>query len=552
MISVDDKLVDLRRKEEEELAQVLAKKHGITYLDLSRITVDLMALKIIPEAEARSNSMAIIQSVGRKLQIAVTNPDRPGVIQILDELARKKFEVQLFMVSPTSLEKAFAKYKEIPRFEEIKVGIVDISKAKLELYGATLDSLASFKEAMSKAKEKDVRKASDTLELLLAGTLGAEASDIHMEAEEKIAKIRLRIDGVLQDIVDIPTPLYQLLLSRIKLVSELKLNIHDKAQGGRFSLHTNIGEIEVRSSTLPGPYGESVVLRVLNPKTIGMKLEDLGIQPETLEIIMEEIKKPNGMILTTGPTGSGKTTTLYAFLKKIYSSEMKIITIEDPIEYHIAGISQTQVNQSQKYTFINGLKSILRQDPDVIMVGEIRDKETAEAAIHAALTGHLVFSTLHAKNSAGTILRLIDLGIKPNLISPSINLAIAQRLVRKLCPKSKIKDKPTPKEMKIIQEIIKTFPKKIKKPGLESLSVWRAKPCILCNNTGYKGRIGIFEAFLMNKEIEKIILRNPNEADIQKIADEQNILNIRQDGILKILEGITSFEEVSRVIELRA
>ena len=544
-------LEELRKKEAEDLAKILSGKYNIPYLNLLTTPISLDALKTLPKDVAETSQLAIFQKIGKILKIAVRNPNLETAKNTLKDLQNKGFKLDMFLVSEKSLQKALRAYEDIPKTAKTSPGIIDISPEKIRHFSKIINNLENIKEELSKISSSN-QKTTEVLEVVVAGALVVEASDIHIEPQEKEIDIRFRLDGVLQKITSVATSLYQLLLSRIKLVSELKLNIHDKAQGGRFSLHTNIGEIEVRSSTLPGPYGESVVLRVLNPKTIGMKLEDLGIQPETLEIIMEEIKKPNGMILTTGPTGSGKTTTLYAFLKKIYSSEMKIITIEDPIEYHIAGISQTQVNQSQKYTFINGLKSILRQDPDVIMVGEIRDKETAEAAIHAVLTGHLVFSTLHAKNSAGTILRLIDLGIKPNLISPSINLAIAQRLVRKLCPKSKIKDKPTPKEMKIIQEIIKTFPKKIKKPGLESLSVWRAKPCILCNNTGYKGRIGIFEAFLMNKEIEKIILRNPNEADIQKIADEQNILNIRQDGILKILEGITSFEEVSRVIELRA
>jgi len=548
MTSTDDKLADLRKKEEEELAQTLAKKHGLTYLDLSRITIDLMSLKILPEAEARSNSMAVIQSVGKKLQVAATNPDRPGVAQIADELTRKKYEVQLFMVSQTSLERAFSKYKEIPRFEEVKVGIVDISKSKLESYGATLDSLTSFKKALSQAKEKDVRKASDTLELLLAGALGAETSDIHMEAEEKVAKIRLRIDGVLQDIIDIPTQLYQLLLSRIKLISEVKLNIHDKPQDGRFTIKTKSEDIEVRTSVLPGPFGESVVMRLLLPKTISIKLEDLGMQPALYQILKAELNKPNGMILTTGPTGSGKTTTLYACLKVLASPEVKVITIEDPIEYHISHITQTQIDPGKGYDFSNGLRSILRQDPDIILVGEVRDLDTAEIAMHAALTGHLVFSTLHTNDAAGTVPRLIDLGVKVNIISPAMNIAIAQRLTRKLCEFCKVKTNPASEEKKIIDRYLKTVPAAYKPAVPKMLNMYKAAGCRKCNETGYKGRIGVFEGFLVDDEMERLIITSPPAADIQQTAIKKGMLTMYQDGIIKVIRGLTSFEELNRVV----
>src|SRR3989338_2393322 len=393
-----DTLDELRKKEEEDLARVLAQKHDLVYLDLSRITVDLDSLKIIPEADARANSVAVFQSVGKKLQAAVTNPDRPGTKEIVDNLKRKKYEVQLFMVSPSGMERVFSRYKEIPRFEEIKAGVVDVSAEKLSAFTQTAGSFAKFKEMLAiMAREKEARKASDSL--------GVEASDIHIEPAEKTAKIRLRIDGVLQDIAEIPTALFQLILSRIKLISELKLNVHDKPQDGRFTIKTVKEDIEVRTSVLPGPFGESVVMRLLLPKTISITFESLGMQPPVYKIMEAELKKPNGMILNTGPTGSGKTTTLYSFLKTIASTEVKVITIEDPIEYHLQNITQTQIDPSKGYDFGNGLRSILRQDPDIILVGEIRDLETAEIAMHAALTGHLVFSTLHTNDASGTIPR---------------------------------------------------------------------------------------------------------------------------------------------------
>ncbi|MDP2668696.1 MAG: GspE/PulE family protein [bacterium] len=542
-----DRLAELRKKEEEELAQVLAQRHKIPYLDLSKMTVDLDSLKLIPETDARANSMAVIQSVGKKLQVALTNPDRPGVEDALDNLKRRKYEVQIFLVSPTGLDKAFSKYKEIPRFEETKVGIIDISKSKLESYGAALHSISNFKKALLAAREKDVRKASDTLELLFAGALDADASDVHIEAEVASAKIRLRIDGVLQDIVDIPTPLYQLLLSRIKLLSEVKLNIRDKPQDGRFTIKTASEDVEVRTSFLPGPFGESIVMRLLLPKTISIKYESLGMQPALYEMMKVELLRPNGMILVTGPTGSGKTTTLYAFLKSISSAEVKVITIEDPIEYHIAHITQTQIDPSKGYDFVNGLRSILRQDPDIILVGEVRDLETAQIAMHAALTGHLVFSTLHTNDAAGTVPRLIDLGVKVNVISPALNIAMAQRLTRQLCSFCKRADKPTDEETALFEKTAKIIPEPFKAGLPKEITVFRPVGCEKCAETGYKGRIGVFEAFLVDDEMERLIITSPPAADVQALAIKKGMLTLYQDGIIKIMQGVTTLEELNRV-----
>ena len=405
-----------------------------------------------------------------------------------------------------------------------------------------------IRDSSSVLLTKQARKISEVLEIILGAALSLEASDIHIEPQEKQIRLRLRLDGVLQDVLSFDRHTYQLLLSRIKLVSELKLNVHDRAQDGRFTIRAQKMDIEVRTSILPGPYGESIVLRVLNPKTIALAFEDLGMHPYLQKMMIKEIKKPNGMILTTGPTGSGKTTTLYAFLKKIYSAEIKIITIEDPIEYHLKGISQTQVDPEKGYSFANGLKAIVRQDPDIIMVGEIRDLETAEIAIHAALTGHLVLSTLHTNTAAGTIPRLLDLGIKPNVFAPAINVAMAQRLVRKLCTKCKKQYTPNQKEQLKIKHLINNLPKGIKKPKLDKIKIWQANKCPECNNTGYKGRIGIFEAFNVNEKIERLIFQYPSETQIEKAALEAGMLTMQQDGILKVLNGLTSLKELERVV----
>ena len=545
------KFEELREKEAEDLAKILAQKYGLPYLDLSRMTIDLDSLKIISEAEARDGQMAVFQSVGKKLQVAVKNPESLKTKEILEELRQKRFEPELFLVSESSLEKAFSRYREVPAFVEVSSGIIDISPERLEGFRQKIKGLSAMRELLKEVPAgRETRKISEVLELILAGALELEASDVHIEPGETSAKLRYRLDGVLADLAPVGIKAYQLLLSRIKLVSELKLNVKDQAQDGRFTIRTKETDIEVRTSILPGPYGESIVLRILNPKTIALGFEDLGIEPNLLEELAKELKKPNGMILTTGPTGSGKTTTLYAFVKKILSSEIKIVTIEDPIEYHIPGITQTQADPQKGYDFASGLRSILRQDPDIILVGEIRDLQTAETAMHAALTGHLVFSTLHTNDAAGTVPRLIDLGVKPNIIAPATNVAIAQRLVRKVCSACVKKEKPNAAELNLIETELNSLPPKYKnkKHDLKNILIPRAGGCERCNETGYKGRVGVFEALFVSDEIERLIMRDPSEVAIREAEQKQGMLSMKQDGILKMLAGVTTLEELTRVV----
>ena len=338
-------------------------------------------------------------------------------------------------------------------------------------------------------------------------------------------------------------------MSRIKLLSSLKLNIKSESQDGRFSVKLNENDIEIRTSILPGAYAESIVLRLLNPKSIAVPMEELGMEPKLLATIEHRIDKPNGMILNTGPTGSGKTTTLYAFLRKIHNPEIKIITIENPIEYHVPGVVQTQTNPEKGYTFEEGLRSALRQDPDIIMVGEIRDPETAEIAVNAALTGHLVFSTLHTNNAAGTFPRLIDLGVNPKVISSAITVAMAQRLVRKLCVSCRKEVVLTPETKALVDRIFESIPDPAYK-NLQHEKTWEAPGCGKCSNTGFKGRIGIFEAVIMEQKIEQIVNENPSEREIRMAAGSQGILSMQQDGIVKVLKGVTSIAELMRVIDL--
>ncbi|KPJ56818.1 hypothetical protein AMJ49_03675 [Parcubacteria bacterium DG_74_2] len=416
-------------------------------------------------------------------------------------------------------------------------GEIIISKITFTQAQKRIKTVSDFKKEIKNNLEK---KVSELLEIILIGAIILEASDFHIEPQEKQTRTRARIDGMLQDILILKPEIYSSLLSRIKMLSGIKLNITNKAQDGRFSVMVNETTIEIRTSTLPAEYGESIVLRVLNPKNL-MGLEKLGLRKDLLTTFNKETKKPNGMIIVTGPTGSGKTTTLYAFLKKIQKPEIKIITIEDPIEYHLEGISQTQVDPKKGYDFANGLRSIMRQDPNVILVGEIRDFETAQIALQSALTGHLVLSTLHANDAASTIFRLINLGVSPSSIGSGLNMVVAQRLVRKMCKKCVKLEEISTQDLKEIKKALnfKKIPKKMKAP--------KAKGCEYCNFTGYKERTGIFESFLVDDEIKQFILSSPSVSGLRQLIIKKGMLTLYQDGLLKVLNRETTLEEVKRV-----
>jgi len=406
-------------------------------------------------------------------------------------------------------------------------------------------TLPQFKK---KIEEFLTSNVTELLEIILGGAISLDASDIHIEPEKKEIKLRVRLDGILHDVLIFDFKIYQTLLSRIKLLSGLKLNVTDRPQDGRFTILLKGATIEIRASTLPAEYGESIVLRLLNPKSL-IEMEKLGLRKDLIKIFEREIKKPNGMIIVTGPTGSGKTTTLYAILKRINSPEIKIITIEDPIEYHLEGISQTQVDPTKGYDFPTGLRSIMRQDPDVILVGEIRDLETAEIACQAALTGHLVFSTLHTNDAAGAVARMVDLGVRPVSIAPAINMVVAQRLPRKVCSDCAKFVEPSKEELEKIKKSLAGVKKEILPPSFfeKSFKIPRAVGCQNCNLTGYRGRVGIFETFLVDDEMERFILTNPSIVDMRELAIKRGMILMRQDGLMKVLEGVTTIEEVERV-----
>jgi type II secretory ATPase GspE/PulE/Tfp pilus assembly ATPase PilB-like protein len=549
-----EKRVDfLRRREEEELAQMLSHKYGVEYVDLSLVAVNVDALRLLSEADARAGEAAVFGQVGKKVSLAARAPENPAVKQIVAKLTEQGYTVTVYMCSQASLARAYQRYADLSYATQTKAGVFELSNEELEELLTKVTSLEDIGKLIQEAVElKRAYRITRILEVILAGGLATGASDVHFEPEDVAVRLRYRLDGVLTDVLTFDHETYKLMLSRLKLLSGLKLNVEGDAQDGRFSIKIKGDEIELRTSVLPGNYAETVVLRILNPKAISVPLEELGLEQKLRERIEKEIDKPNGMILTTGPTGSGKTTTLYAFLRKINKPETKIITIEDPIEYHLQGIVQTQVDK-KNYTFANGLRSALRQDPDIIMVGEIRDSEVAETAINAALTGHLVFSTLHTNDAAGSFPRLIDLGVSEKILSSSVNVALAQRLVRKLCEKCKTQRAATPDERTLIDRILKGVVDHSLVPG-DTANIWEANPqgCEVCHGRGYKGRIGIFEAVFMDRPVEEILRSKPSEREVAEAAKPQGIPTMPQDGIIKILRGVTSLDELHRVVDLDA
>jgi type IV pilus assembly protein PilB len=546
-------LQELRSKEEEDLVGILSSKYGIPYIDLSTVKINSAAILKIKEEEAREASLGIFDiKKGNQLNVAIFSPNDDKTRATLQRLEENGYKINLFMASHSSLQKVWERYKDIATTEKTKAGVLSISGETLNNIAEKFGTTNEIKKAIEESLEsKDIHRISNIFEIILGGAIAIGSSDVHFDPQEKQVRLRYRLDGILQDIVFMDHKTYHLLISRIKLLSGLKLNITTDTQDGRFSIKIKDVDVEIRTSILPGPYAEAAVLRILNPDAISVSLEDLGIEPGLLKILIKEIKKPNGMILNTGPTGSGKTTTLYAFLGKIYNPGVKVITIEDPIEYHLTGITQTQVDPKSNYTFLSGLRAALRQDPDVIMVGEIRDGETAKIAINSALTGHLVLSSLHTNTAAGAIPRLIDLGIDPKVLGTALNIAIAQRLIRRLCKYCKKESVLTDLELQIIKKVLESIKNKRKEEfKFDPIKVWKPGGCDKCNNTGYKGRIGIYEAIRMDSSVENIMSEAPSEKEVKKAASKQGIFDMKEDGIIKVLKGVTSMEELGRVIEL--
>jgi type IV pilus assembly protein PilB len=534
----------IQTSSEEEKTAILAGKLGFPYLDLNIFPIPTEALHTVKEEFAKKAGIVVFNKAGSNIKIAIAHPENLETVNGIIELQKQGYRPQVYLVSDSGLEHALEKYKLFDLSKSLEELKVSLSGQDLEMFEKEIKELVDLKRKIAHIPTTEV------LKIVIAGGIKMDASDIHFEPQKEAVRLRYRIDGVLQEISDIPYKIYSYILSRVKMMAGMKLNIKDKAQDGRFeiSIANPPKDIDVRVSILPGNYGENIVARILSQDMTKVELEGLGLEGAAFDQLTSQITKPNGMILNTGPTGSGKTTTLYACLKRVNDPTSKIITIEDPIEYKLAGISQTQVEKERGYDFASGLRAIVRQDPDVVLVGEIRDEETADIATHAALTGHLVFSTVHANSSTGAIPRLYDLGVRPSLISSSLNAVIAQRLVRKLCPHCKEEYEPASVTLESINKFLSIIspkanieiPKNVK-------TLYRAKGCVKCRNIGYKGRLGIFEVFILTSEIEKMINDMASDTELMTAAIEDGMITMLQDGLLKAVAGDTSMEEVQRV-----
>lgn len=535
----EEKLDEVHRQEEEAATERTAQKLGFNYINLATVPVERDSLHYIPQAKAERTRTIVLQKKGLTVKVGAVDPVNAETKQILGQLSAQGFKVEVFIISRSSFKKALGEFKFLPPQTKGGATSGEVSLEQIETLKKELGSFAALKQKIASAD----MATSVLLEIFLSSALALEASDIHVEPQNQKVQVRFRLDGVLQDAGALSQSTYGSLLSRIKLLSGLQLNVQNVPQDGRFTIKEQGIEVEVRTSVLPGAYGEYIVLRILNPNAIKLELKDLGLRDYLWQKLEPELKKPHGIILVTGPTGSGKTTTLYAFLKHLNQPGVKIVTLEDPIEYHLTGINQSQIEPEKGYSFASGLRSILRQDPNIILVGEIRDEETADVALHAALTGHLVFSTLHTNDAVGAIPRFLDLNAKPQILASALNAAIGQRLVRKLCAACKkiVSDttilEKIKKDLSDVSQVI--WPKEIK--------IYETAGCEKCGDTGYKGRMGIYEIIFINEALEKLIGQNPSHQQILAAAKKNGFMTMYQDGLMRVLEGVTTLNEVNRV-----
>ena len=529
----------LRSESEEREAERKARSFGLRYINLKKAAIQLDALEILDEVEARRAGVLTFDKMGKNLAVALLNPENPETVKTLLALEDKGYKLNKFLVSPQSFAFVLTKYELIKKPQPVISGIIDVEPFPT----------VNFQQLDQKVKTTKNLIITDLMGMILKSAVIADASDIHFEPQENQVLVRFRLDGVLYEVLRINPKQYHYLRDRLKLLAGMKVNITNEPQDGRFSIKNGLVVFQVRASALPGPEEEFLVFRLLNPERMAYNLEDLGLRPDLIPLIRRELGVANGLILNTGPTGSGKTTTLYAMLKNKISPGIKIITIENPIEYRLEGITQTEVDESKNYDFKNGLKSILRQDPDVILVGEIRDKETANIAIQASLTGHLVLSTLHTNEAADTISRLLELGIEKKLLPSSLRLIIAQRLVRRLCPYCKEAYEPDEDLKKQILESLAVISPKAKIPKIKEIkTLYRPRGCEKCFYLGYKGQTAIMETLVLSPKINDLILKDGTIDQIRELAIDEGMVPMFHDGLLKVIEGVTSLEEVGRVV----
>jgi type IV pilus assembly protein PilB len=532
----EELILEKRILDEERLFQIKSETLGISLKKVD--TIPSKVLEEIPKETIEFYKILPLSKKGKVLEVGMVFPEDLTAREAIKFLAKKKnFKLEIFLITLSNFKKILKEYED--KEEKLETTIEELEKElKFEKYERKTSA-----ELERIVEEAPITKA---VASILRYGIDGESSDIHIEPLKDKVRIRFRFLGKLYSSIFLPIKAHSAIVSRIKILSDLRIDETRIPQDGRFSIEYEGRKIDFRVSTFPTALGEKVAIRILDPR-VGLKtIEDLGLSGKNLEVLKEAIEKPFGMILVTGPTGSGKSTTLYAILQKLNEEGVNIVTLEDPIEYFIEGINQSQIRPEIGYTFATGLRSILRQDPDIIMVGEIRDKETAELAVHAALTGHLVLSTLHTNNALGVIPRLIDLGVPQFLIPYALSLIVAQRLLRRLCDKCKKEVKPTWEIKELILKEIEKLPE-VEKKNLKissDFTIFEPVGCNECNGKGFSGRIGIFEILNITEELGRLILKDPSEDKIFQEAKKQGMLTLRQDGILKVIEGLTTIEEV--------
>jgi type IV pilus assembly protein PilB len=533
---------------ESVLFSLKGENMGIPFKeDVQARDIPLKVLDMIPEESAKYYKMIPLAKNDNDLEVGMVYPEDLRAQEALNFLSRQgKFSFEVFLITNTAFNEVLKQYRTLRG--EVKKALDEL---ETEMKVGEKSNVTTREDDLERLVEE--APISKVVAVILRHAVDGGASDIHIEPTKDKLRIRFRVDGILHSSIILPLKIHSAVVARVKIIANLKIDETRLPQDGRFSVKFENKNIDFRVSTFPTMLGEKVVLRILDPNQGVKTFEELGLEGKNFDIIKEAIQKPYGLILLTGPTGSGKTTTLYAILHALNKEGVNIITLEDPVEYYIEGVNQSQVRPEIGYNFANGLRHILRQDPNIIMVGEIRDKETANLATNAALTGHIVLSTLHTNDSLGVIPRLIDLGVEPFLIPPTLSVALAQRLVRRLCPFCKEKVDPSEEVKEKIFEKYNSLPEIIKKNlpfklgSKNEVSIFEPKGCKRCGNEGYSGRIGVFEILKITKGISEIITSNPSEAKIFEEAKKQGMITMEQDGILKVLEGITSMEEVLRV-----
>lgn len=514
-------------------------------IPLKKVVIDnvsLEALALVPEETARYYLMIPFAKKNNSVEIGMVYPEDLKAQEALKFLARQgKFTYKVFLITPTTFTKILKQYRGLKKevgkaLEELKTELKTEAEEK------------KFKTPAEFARLAEAAPITKVVAVILRYAVEGKASDIHIEPTKKELRIRFRLLGELHSSILLPLKIHPAVVARIKILSNIRIDESRIPQDGRFSTVIDGEQIDFRVSTFPTTLGEKVAIRVLDPSAGLKSFEELGLAKRNIKVLKEAIKRPYGLVLVTGPTGSGKSTTLYAILNLLNKEGVNIVSLEDPAEYFIEGVNQSQVRPQIGYDFAQGLRHVLRQDPDIIMVGEVRDSETASLVIHSALTGHIVLSTLHTNNAIGVVPRLIDMGVESYLISPCLSIAIAQRLVRRLCDSCKKEIKPSKEVKELILREIKNLPPQIKKDVKikTPLKIWEAKGCKKCNNSGFSGRIGLFEILSMTNQLVDIIAKQPSEEEILKEAKRQGMISMRQDGVLKVLNGVTTIEEIIR------